>query len=535
MILYNIPSRCVIDMPERPARRAGARSTNVAAVKQANPDNLAPIEGLDLLAGNDDMLADVLDMGGAGGILVGSHLVGEEMRRMIDEPDRRREIADEIQPLLEPLTAPGVTTNPIPIKTALEMLGHDVGRVPAAAGRGLRGGAGRHPRRARAPRPPERGLSGATLRVLPLGGLGEIGKNMTVVEYDGRIVVVDTGLMFPTPDQLGIDLVLPDFTYLRERAEDIEAIVLTHGHEDHVGALPFVLREIGDSHVPPIYGGPLTDRDGALEARRAQAEGHAARGGRPRRGRRGRARSRIELVKMSHSIPDAFAVALECELGTTLITGDYKFDQTPVDGIPADVSRLAELGREGLLLLCGDSTNADRPGHVAVRVERRAGARAAPSRAATGGSSSPASPRTSTASSRWWTPPPSSGRKVVPRGPLDAQEREHRQRARPHRDPGRACWSGVGEIEDFPDHKLVVISTGSQGEPLSALRRMAHGDHPNVKLHEGDTVVFSATPDPRQRARRERDDRPHLPPRRRRDHHAATRRSTPRATASPRS
>jgi 4-hydroxy-tetrahydrodipicolinate synthase len=131
VILYNIPSRVVVDVPNDLLAEL-ARSDNVSAVKQANPDNLAPIEGLDILAGNDDMLADVLDMGGAGGILVGSHLVGEEMRRMIDEPDRRREIAAEIQPLLEPLSAPGVTTNPIPIKTALRMVGHDVGglRLP---------------------------------------------------------------------------------------------------------------------------------------------------------------------------------------------------------------------------------------------------------------------------------------------------------------------------------------------------------------------------------------------------------------------
>ena len=133
VILYNIPSRVVIDVPNDLLAEL-ARIDGVSAVKQANPDNLAPVEGLDLLAGNDDMLADVLDIGGAGGILVGSHLVGEQMRRMIDEPDRRREIADEIQPLLEPLTAPGVTTNPIPIKTALNMLGHDVGgfRLPLA-------------------------------------------------------------------------------------------------------------------------------------------------------------------------------------------------------------------------------------------------------------------------------------------------------------------------------------------------------------------------------------------------------------------
>ena len=199
----------------------------------------------------------------------------------------------------------------------------------------------------------------SSIRILPLGGLGEIGKNMTVVESDGRIVIVDTGLMFPTADMLGIDLVLPDFSMLRERADDIEAIVLTHGHEDHVGALPYVLREIG---MPPvIYGGLLTVgmvrskldehklRDVPLEELPA---GDVVQAG----------PFAIELVHMSHSIPDARAVVLTTDAGTVLLTGDYKFDQTPVDGIPADVSRLAELGRHGLLCLCGDSTNADRPG-----------------------------------------------------------------------------------------------------------------------------------------------------------------------------
>jgi 4-hydroxy-tetrahydrodipicolinate synthase len=133
VILYNIPSRVVIDVPNDLLAEL-AEIEHVAAVKQANPDNLAPVEGLDLLAGNDDMLADVLDLGGAGGILVGSHLVGDEMRRMVDEPDRRHAIANELQPLLEPISAPGVATNPIPIKTALNMLGHEVGgfRLPLA-------------------------------------------------------------------------------------------------------------------------------------------------------------------------------------------------------------------------------------------------------------------------------------------------------------------------------------------------------------------------------------------------------------------
>src|SRR5215210_1159169 len=171
------------------------------------------------------------------------------------------------------------------------------------------------------------------LSIRPLGGLGEIGKNMTVVEVEGRIVIVDTGLMFPTAEMLGIDLVLPDFSSLRERAGDIEAIVLTHGHEDHVGALPYVLREIG---IPPvIYGGLLT-----IGMVRSKLDEHKLRevpleelptGEKAKAGP-----FEIELIHMSHSIPDARAVALRTGAGTVLITGDYKFDQTPVDGTPAD-------------------------------------------------------------------------------------------------------------------------------------------------------------------------------------------------------
>jgi ribonuclease J len=330
--------------------------------------------------------------------------------------------------------------------------------------------------------------SRGALRVLPLGGLGEIGKNMTVVEYDGRIVVVDTGLMFPAPDQLGIDLVLPDFTYLRRRAADIEAIVLTHGHEDHVGALPFVLRQLGRN--PPIYGGPLTAAmvRSKLDEHRLREVGVqdvlAAQ-------RFDAGPFSVEMVKMAHSIPDSFAVALTCDLGTTLITGDYKFDQTPVDGVPADVARLAELGREGLLLLCGDSTNSDRPGM-------------SPSESSVG-------PRLAEVFGRC------DGRIIVTcfasnihrvQQVVDAASLVGRKvslvgrsmrknvnigRMLGHIDVPEGMLVGPKEIEDFPDHKLVVISTGSQGEPLSALRRMAHGDHPNVELHDGDTVIFSAT------------------------------------------
>jgi ribonuclease J len=329
------------------------------------------------------------------------------------------------------------------------------------------------------------------LRILPLGGLGEIGKNMTVLEHDGRIVVVDTGLMFPTGDMLGIDLVLPDFSYLRERAGDIEAIVLTHGHEDHVGALPYVLREVGMPAA--IYGGSLT-----IGLVRSKLEEHKIRdaplevvdAGEPiEAGPFG-----LELVHMSHSIPDSRGVLVSTRLGRVLVTGDYKFDQTPVDGKPADVSRLAELGREGLLCLCGDSTNADRAG-------------VAPSESSVG-------PALLEAFSRC------SGRIIVTsfasnvhrvQQVIDAAAELDRKVSLVGRSMRKnfniadnlglaSAPEGIlispKEIQDFPDDRVVALSTGSQGEPLSALRRMAHGDHPDVELHSGDTVIFSATPIP---------------------------------------
>src|SRR4051794_8218205 len=334
-------------------------------------------------------------------------------------------------------------------------------------------------------------MANGRLRVLPLGGLGEIGKNMCVVEYDGRIVVIDTGLRFPTPDQLGIDLVLPDFAYLRERAEDIEAIFLTHGHEDHVGALPFVLREL--DVAPPIYGGPLT-----MAMVRSKLDEHRIKDVDLNDVRPGdhidAGPFDIEPVKMSHSIPDMFAAAVTCELGTVLFTGDYKFDQTPVDGEPADIARLAELGRDGLLLLCGDSTNGDRPGwslsesSVGPRLEE-AFARCDGRVIVTSFASNIHRVQQVVDAAE------ALGRKVALVG-RSMRKNVNIGRSLGHIEVPEGMLVGVKEIEDFPDHKMVVISTGSQGEPLSALRRMAHGDHPNVELRQGDTVIFSATPIP---------------------------------------
>ncbi|MDP2709908.1 MAG: ribonuclease J [Solirubrobacteraceae bacterium] len=325
------------------------------------------------------------------------------------------------------------------------------------------------------------------LRVLPLGGLGEIGKNMTVVEYGGRIVVIDCGVRFPTAEMHGIDLVLPDFSYLLERRDRIDAIVITHGHEDHLGGLPWVLREL-DGAVPVVYGRRLTVAmarsklaEHKLDTKIQQLEpGKVVQAG----------PFQIEIVHVTHSIPDAAAVALTTPLGTVLFTGDYRFDQTPVDGKPADISRLARFGDEGLLLLCGDSTNADRTGFAL--------------------SESEVGPRLHEVFARC------EGRIVVTcfasnihrvQQVIDAAEKLGRRvallgrsmvknmnigRELGHVRVRQGTLAEPRELDKIPDRELVIITTGSQGEPLAALRRMAYREHRQVRLHAGDTVVFSA-------------------------------------------
>ena len=292
-----------------------AQIENVVAVKQANDDELQPVDGpRRACRQRRNASCATLEMGEPGGILVASHLVGPEMREIYDavqagdidraRRDRRRAPPDlrglrQDQPDPRqggPASCSGSVPpgRRLPIVEADEEQRAEVRRTLEAHGS--------------ADRERRLGLSSPSVRILPLGGLGEIGKNMTVVEVDGRIVVVDTGLMFPTADMLGIDLVLPDFSMLRERADDIEAIVLTHGHEDHVGALP--VRAARDRHAAGDLRRAADDRHGPLEARRAQAAATC-------RWRSCRPASRssvgpfgIELVHMAHSIPDARAVAL---------------------------------------------------------------------------------------------------------------------------------------------------------------------------------------------------------------------------------
>jgi len=331
----------------------------------------------------------------------------------------------------------------------------------------------------------------AALKVLPLGGLGEIAKNMAVVEHEGRLVVIDCGLRFPTPEMVGIDLVLPDFTYVKERAHSVEGIVITHGHEDHLGALPWLLREL--EYHPPVFGAPLT-----LEMARAKLDEHRLRGIELNRLAPGEVVDlgpfTLELIHMTHSIPDACAVALGSEFGTLLFTGDYKFDQTPVDGPPADIARLVELGEEGVLLLCGDSTNVDRPGF-------------SPSESSVGPALKELFARcegrilvTSFASNihriqQTCDAALQVGRRVVLVG-RSMRKNYAIARSLGHIQVEDGLVIGPREIEDLADDELVIVTTGSQGEPLSALRRMAHHDHPQVRLHAGDTVVFAATPVP---------------------------------------
>ena len=326
------------------------------------------------------------------------------------------------------------------------------------------------------------------LRIIPLGGLGEIGKNMTVVEYENDSIIIDCGLGFPDDEMPGIDLVIPDMTYLEATREKIRGVLLTHGHEDHIGAVPYLLRTLN----LPIYGTPLT-----LGIIRNKLQEHSL----PWKAdlRTVNAGDRVQLgcleaefIHVNHSIADACALAIRTPLGTLVHTGDFKLDTTPIDGEMMDIVRLGELGREGVLLLMCESTNAERQGHTPS--EKKVGA-------------SLEYIFTTHAKKRIIIATFSSNVHRVQQI-IDTSARHKRKVAITGRSMinivsaaielgymkvPQGVLIDINDIKRYKPGEVTLVTTGSQGEPMSALYRMAYGDHSQVSLDANDLVVLSAS------------------------------------------
>jgi len=332
-------------------------------------------------------------------------------------------------------------------------------------------------------------LDSKTLQVVPLGGLGEIGKNMTAVRQESGIVLVDAGMAFPDEETPGIDLILPDFTYLREHQDELKGIVLTHGHEDHVGALPYLLREFN----VPVYGTKLT-----LGLVRSKLQEFGIKRGDLREVKAGDTQRLggfgIEFVNVNHSIPDAVAVAMRTNAGLIVFSGDYKIDLTPIEGEPMDLSRLASLGEEGVLAYFGDSTNSERPGYVPSEKVVEATFQEVFEKAegriivASFASHIHRVCQVVEAAKEHDRLIGVMGRSMV-RNVQIARELGYLdlppQMVVEQRDMGRV-----------PDSDIAILMTGAQGEPLAALSRVAAGTHQSIEVGVGDTVVIAAHPVP---------------------------------------
>ncbi len=331
----------------------------------------------------------------------------------------------------------------------------------------------------------------SSLRIIPLGGVGEIGKNMFLFECENDAILLDAGLMFPEEEMHGIDIVLPDITYLQESREKLRAIVLTHGHEDHIGAIPYI---IGELEVP-VYGTRLT-----LGLLKAKLEEHPALS--PVKMVEIRAGQelnlcenfRLDFFRTNHSIPDTVGVAMHTPVGTVVYTGDFKFDHTPVDGKITDFYKLAELGRRGVLLALIDSTNADRPGSTAsesdvgetideiFRLSRRRII------FATFASNIHRIQQVASAALRH-------GRKICVTGRSLVNSMRIASELGYLRIP-ESTLVELDQINRIPLEELVILTTGSQGEPMSALTRIANSDHRQVEIIPGDNVIIAANPIP---------------------------------------
>ncbi|AJQ27668.1 MULTISPECIES: ribonuclease J [Pelosinus] len=327
------------------------------------------------------------------------------------------------------------------------------------------------------------------IQIIPLGGLGEIGKNMTVVRYGDDIIVIDAGLMFPEDDMLGIDLVIPDISYLLENRDLVRGIILTHGHEDHIGALPYVLKQLN----VPVYGTRLTL--GILEGRLKENNVPLTNLISVKAGDQIEVGPfKIGFIRISHSIADAVALSIKTPVGTIVHTGDFKFDQTPVDGKVTDFHKLAELGDQGVLVMLADSTNAEHPGYTMS--EKSVGV---------------------TFDEMFYS---ANGRIIIAsfssnvhrvQQAIDTACKYNRKVAVLGRSMinvvtisselgylniPEGVLIDIDQINNYPASGVVIITTGSQGEPMSALTRMAMSDHRKVDIVPGDTIIISATPIP---------------------------------------
>lgn len=327
-----------------------------------------------------------------------------------------------------------------------------------------------------------------TLKVVPLGGMREIGKNMTALEYGNEIIVIDCGMSFPDDEMYGIDVVIPDFTYLIENAKKIRGVIITHGHEDHIGAVPYLIEKLD----VPIYGTPLPL---ALIKRKLEEHGLKGRLHRVHAGAKIRlGKFTVEAIRTTHSVADAISLCIETPIGRVFHTGDFKIDYTPVDGEPIDLAKLAEIGKKGVLLMMSDSTNATREGYT--RSEKLVGDTLETLFAA-----SKKRMIIATFSSNVHRIQKiidlavENKRKVAVSGRSMENVVSIAEELGYIRIP-KGTLLDINKTKKIPDKELVIITTGSQGEPMSALARMAKADHKAIEIKPGDQIILSSTPIP---------------------------------------